>query len=100
MSQSGSARSMKKSGGDKTGQTRRAGRSRKVQDEQVGEQQAEAAAAPSPDITGLADEARRLREELEIERQRSEKLEATQASVATRLDKAIASIRQLLERQG
>lgn len=100
ITQSGSARSMTKSGGDKTGQTKRAARSRKAQDETIGEQESGAETVLGADLTHLAEEARRLREELAIERQRSEKLEAARVNVATRLDKAIASIRQLLERQG
>ena len=93
MRQSDSARSMIKSGGGK-GPTRRAGRSRGSEDKQA---EAESGAG---DMSTLTKEAERLREELAIERERTQKLEATNATVTARLSKAIASIRQLLERQG
>lgn len=94
MAQSGSARSMTKSGGEKTGPARRARGSRVVQDKQT--------ETPSAggDVSSLAREAERLREELAIERKRADQLEAANASVAARLGKAIASIRELLERRG
>jgi hypothetical protein len=93
MAQSDSARSMTKSGGEKTGPTRRARGSRAVQDKQEG-------VSAVGDLASLAREAERLREELAIERKRAEQLEATNATVAVRLTKAIASIKELLERRG
>src|SRR5262245_36946797 len=93
MVQSGSARSMTKSGGGK-GSARQAGSSRGTRGKQ-----AEATDAGS-DMGSLAREAERLREELAIERKRAEQLEAANATVAARLNKAIASIKELLERRG
>jgi hypothetical protein len=93
MRQSDSARSMTKSGGGKMGAARRAGRSRADQDKQGG-------AGGDDDVTRLAAEAERLREALASEQERARKLEAANATVVARLSKAIASIRQLLERQG
>lgn len=94
MAQSDSARSMTKSGGEKSGPARRAGSSRATQGKQ-GE-----AMSVAGDTSSLAREAERLREELAIERKRAEQLEAVNASVAARLSKAIASIKELLERRG
>jgi hypothetical protein len=84
---------MIKSGGGKPEPSRQAGRSR-------GTGKNKQADSDTREITTLAEEAARLREELAIERKRSETLETTHASVAARLSKAIASIKQLLERQG
>jgi NTP pyrophosphatase (non-canonical NTP hydrolase) len=94
MSQSGGARDMIKSGGGKTGSRRRAGSSRGTEDNKI---EAEGVDA---DIARLRQEADELREALASEQQRTKRLEATNATVADRLNRAIASIRQLLERQG
>jgi hypothetical protein len=91
MRQSESARSMGKSGGEKM-RTPRQGHSRAGKQTQ--------AEAEIGDAEGLRREAERLREELAVERQRTEKLEAATVTVASRLDAAIASIRQLLDRRG
>jgi hypothetical protein len=48
----------------------------------------------------LEHEAARLREELALERQRAERLEAANSKAVARLDIAIASIKSILERQG
>lgn len=93
MAQSGSARSMTKSGGGK-GSARQAGSSRDTQDKQAD------STGLGGDMSSLAREAERLREELAIERRRAEQLEAANATVAARLTKAIASIKELLERRG
>jgi Domain of unknown function (DUF4164) len=87
---------MTKSGGGKMGATRRAGRSRGDP-----EKQGEAGATGGEDdVARLAAEAERLREQLAIEQERTKKLETANTTVAARLNKAIATIRQLLERQG
>jgi hypothetical protein len=75
---------------------RRAGRG--ADNEKQAKGQAEAGSGA--DITTLEHEAARLREELASERQRAQRLEAANMTVAARLDVAIASIKAILERQG
>ena len=95
MRQSESARSMGKSGGEKMRSPRQA-RGRAGGDTQA-ETQAEGAAG---DAESLRREAERLREELAIERERTGRLETANITVASKLNAAIASIKQLLERRG
>ncbi len=95
MRQSNGARSMAKSGGGKTGVRRQAGSGSRRSDNSNSE-----AKGVDADIARLRQEAEQLREALESEQQRTRQLEETHATVADRLQKAIASIRQLLERQG
>jgi hypothetical protein len=90
MRQGESARSMGKSGGEKMRSPRPA-RARAAGGKQA-EMQGEA--------ESLRREAERLREELAIERERTERLHEANISVAARLNAAIASIKQLLERRG
>jgi hypothetical protein len=92
--QSDSVLSMGESGGGKMRTVRRGGRGH------ADKEAAGPAKREEDDIAALKREAERLREELAIERERTQKLEAANSSVASRLNKAIASIRQLLERQG
>jgi hypothetical protein len=76
---------------------RRAGRGRAENEKQAkGQAEAESGA----DIATLEHEAARLREELASERERAQRLEAVNMTVAARLDVAIASIKAILERQG
>jgi hypothetical protein len=76
---------------------RRAGRGRADSEKQPKEQ---AETASSADLATLEHEAARLREELVSERERAQRLEAANVTVAQRLDVAIASIKAILERQG
>jgi hypothetical protein len=77
---------------------RRAGRGRADSDKQA---KGEADAAEGgADLATLERETARLREELASERQRAQRLEAANMTVAERLDVAIASIKAILERQG
>jgi hypothetical protein len=94
--QSDSVRGTGESGGGKMRTVRRGGRGHADKEKQA----AGPAKREEDDIAALKREAVRLREELAIERERTQKLEAANFSVASRLNKAIASIRQLLERQG
>jgi hypothetical protein len=96
MRQGESARSMGKSGGEKMRSPRPA-RARAAGGKQA-EMQGETAAAGEAE--SLRREAERLREELAIERERTERLHKANISVAARLNAAIASIKQLLERRG
>jgi hypothetical protein len=87
---------MGKSGEGKMRTVRRAGRGRAE-----GEKQAKELAEPtSGDFAIPEHDAARLREELASARQRAERLEAANLTVAERLDLAIASIKSMLERQG
>lgn len=76
---------------------RRAGRGRAESEKQA---KGQAEADSGADIATLEHEAARLREELASERQRAQRLEAVNMTVAQRLDVAIASIKAILERQG
>jgi len=75
---------------------RRAGRGRA----DSGQEATEQADPASGDVATLEHEAARLREELALERQRAERLEAANSKAVARLDIAIASIKSILERQG
>lgn len=81
---SDSALRMGESGGEKMGKAGPAGPAKREKD----------------DIAALKREAARLRKELKIEQERAQRLEDTNLTVTSRLSKAIASIRELLERQG
>jgi chromosome segregation ATPase len=94
MRQSDSARGMSKTGGAKKGSSRQAGSSRENRDQETEPEGVEA------DIARLRQEAEQLRKALASEQDRARQLEAAHTTVAERLGKAIASIKQLLERQG